>query len=98
MIGSSATGNRHHERDVVSVDQLLSTARVAAGDHGQRRIEAGRDPRLESAKPLEQVLDRGSLRQRDAQPSRPGGGGEPGSKSHVDLHRVPRVAASAWTL
>jgi hypothetical protein len=89
-IGGSAAGNRHDKRDLVALRERLPAARVAAGHDRQRRVEPSGDPGLENAETLEKMLDRRALRQRDAQPGGPGCSGKPGSKSHLDLHRVPR--------
>jgi hypothetical protein len=98
-IAGSAAGNGYQKRDLIAVGQLLGAARVAAADDRQRRIEASRDPGLETAQVLEEVLHSRTLRQRDAQPAGPGGGCEPRPKSHLDLHRVSqRIAASRRTL
>jgi hypothetical protein len=88
-IGGSAAGDGHQKRDLVAVREFAAAARVATADDGQDRAEASGDAGLERPELLEEVLDRRPLRQRNAQPAGAGRSGQPGPKSHLNLHRAP---------
>jgi hypothetical protein len=66
---AGAAGHWDEEGDLVAVRELLVAHRVHAADDRQRRLEPGRDRRLELAEALDQRRDRRVMRQLDAEPA-----------------------------
>ena len=68
-------------------------AGVRAAHYRQGGAQTGRDAGLELAEAVEQGIDGRALGQRHAEPAGAGRRGEPGSKSHLDVHCSPQRSA-----
>jgi hypothetical protein len=80
-------------RSAWRMDDCRHEARQNQTDDWECRAETGRDRRLGRTEASEQRLDGRAGRQLDAEPADAGGPREPGSESHLDVHR-PRAATA----